>query len=147
MSTSAKIVTWSSVTVVLALAAYIFFKFCFVYSEGVNEGDINYFQKEGFIFKTYEGKMIQSGLRSSKGIQGSIQSNEFKFSVVDEKVAEQLNEVSNTGIKLHWKRYLGTLPWRGKSEYIVDEIVSSNGKKVVPVAEPAVQTEQILEDL
>lgn len=147
MSTSAKILTWSSVTVVLALAAFIFFKFCFVYSEGVNEGDINYFQKEGFIFKTYEGKMIQSGLRSSKGIQGSIQSNEFKFSVVDEKVAEQLNEVSNTGIKLHWKRYLGTLPWRGKSEYIVDEIVSSNGKKVVPVAEPAVQTEQILEDL
>ena len=57
MSTTGKVVTWTSVIAVLALAAFIFVKFCFVYSEGVNEGDINYFQKEGFLFKTYEGKM------------------------------------------------------------------------------------------
>ena len=106
---------------VLVLAGFIFFKFCFVYAEGVNEGDINYFQKEGFIFKTYEGKMIQTGLKNTK-VQGSIQSNEFKFSVVDERVAKQLNDEVNTGIKLHWKRYLGTLPWRGRSQYIVDSV-------------------------
>ena len=136
MTTSAKILTWTSVVVVLALAGYIFFKFCFVYAEGINEGDINYFQKEGYIFKTYEGKMIQSGLKSGKGVQGSIQSNEFKFSVEDEKVADELNRISNTGVKLHWKRYLGTLPWRGNSQYIVDRIVSSQeSKSVKPVAE------------
>ena len=121
MSTSAKILTWVSVIAVLALAAFIFIKFFFVYAEGVNEGDINYFQKEGFIFKTYEGKMIQSGLKNSK-VQGSIQSNEFHFSVVDESIAQQLNEGLNTGVKLHWKRYLGTLPWRGKSTFIVDNV-------------------------
>ena len=48
MSTGGKVVTWISVIAVLALAGFIFVKFCFVYSEGVNEGDINYFQKEGF---------------------------------------------------------------------------------------------------
>ena len=74
MSTPAKILTWVTVIAVIAASAFIFFKFCFVYAEGVNEGDINYFQKEGFIFKTYEGKMIQSGLKNSK-VQGSIQSN------------------------------------------------------------------------
>ena len=121
MTTGAKVITWTSVIAVLALAGFIFFKFCFVYAEGVNEGDINYFQKEGYIFKTYEGKMIQTGLKSSKN-QGSIQSNEFKFSVEDERVAQQLNEISNTGVKLHWKRYLGTLPWRGNSQFIVDSI-------------------------
>ena len=121
MSTSAKILTWVSVIAVLALAAFIFIKFFFVYAEGVNEGDINYFQKEGFIFKTYEGKMIQSGLKNSK-VQGSIQSNEFHLSVVDESIAQQLNEGLNTGVKLHWKRYLGTLPWRGKSPFIVDNV-------------------------
>ncbi len=124
MTTAGKVITWTSVIGVLALAVYIFVKFCFVYSEGVNEGDINYFQKEGFIFKTYEGKMIQTGLKSVKG-QGSIQSNEFKFSVVDDHVAEMINEGSNVGVKLHWKRYLGTLPWRGKSMYIVDSIYST----------------------
>ena len=121
MSTSGKILTWASVIVVVALAVFVYFRFYFVYSEGVNEGDINYFQKEGFIFKTYEGKMIQTGLKNSK-IQGSIQSNEFKFSVVKESVAKQLNEGTNTGVKLHWKRYLGTLPWRGKSQFIVDSV-------------------------
>jgi hypothetical protein len=119
-----------SVIVVLGLAAFIFFKFCFVYSEGVNEGDINYFQKEGFVFKTYEGKMIQTGLKNTK-VQGSIQSNEFKFSVVKESVARQLNEGQNIGVKLHWKRYLGTLPWRGNSQFIVDSVYVAQPVKPV----------------
>ena len=121
MSTTGKVITWTSSIAVLALAGFIFFKFFFVYSEGVNEGDINYFQKEGFVFKTYEGKMIQTGLKNTR-IQGQVQSNEFKFSVVNEHVAKQLNEGANTGVKLHWKRYLGTLPWRGKSQFIVDSV-------------------------
>ena len=124
MEKKAKVITWTSVSVVLVLALFLFFKFGFVYSEGVNEGDINYFQKEGFIFKTYEGKMIQTGLKS-KPSQGAVQSNEFKFSVDDERVAEQLMEISNTNVKLHWHRYLGTLPWRGNSPFIVDSIYSA----------------------
>ena len=124
MTTTGKVITWTSVIAVLALAGFIFFKFCFVYAEGVNEGDINYFQKEGIIFKTYEGKMIQTGLKNSK-TRGSIQSNEFKFSVVKESVAKQLNEGTNTGVKLHWKRYLGTLPWRGNSQFIVDSVYTA----------------------
>ncbi len=134
MSTTGKVITWTSLIAVLALAGFIFFKFCFVYSEGVNEGDINYFQKEGFLFKTYEGKMIQTGLKSSKS-QGAIQSNEFKFSVVDERIARKIEEGSNTGVKLHWKRYLGTLPWRGNSQFIVDSIYSSGtaAKVVTPI--------------
>lgn len=134
MSTGAKVGTVVSVIAILGLAAFIFFKFCFVYAEGVNEGDINYFQKEGFIFKTYEGKMIQTGLKSSK-TQGSIQSNEFKFSVDNERVADKINEGSNVGVKLHWKRYLGTLPWRGNSQFIVDSIYSagSTTKVTTPI--------------
>ena len=41
MSTSGKILTWASVIVVIALAVFVYFRFYFVYSEGVNEGDIN----------------------------------------------------------------------------------------------------------
>lgn len=120
-----KTITWIvSLAVIVGLAAFVFFKFFFVYSEGVNEGDINYFQKEGFVFKTYEGKMIQTGVKSIKGAQGTIQSNEFKFSVEDENVAQRLNEVSNMGVRLHWKRYLGVLPWRGNSQYVVDSVYS-----------------------
>jgi len=147
MTTSGKILTWTSVIAVLALAGYIFIKFFFVYAEGVNEGDINYFQKEGYIFKTYEGKMIQSGLKSAKGLSGSIQSNEFKFSVDDETVAQQLIEVENTGVKLHWKRYRGTLPWRGNSQFVVDGVVSSQPQPAAKSAEPSIANEEDLEEL
>lgn len=123
MSTKTKVWTILSTVLVVALAAFIFVKFFFVYSEGVNEGDINYFQREGFIFKTYEGKMIQTGYKS-KGT-ATIQSNEFRFSVEDEQVVATLDSVSNQQIKLYWKRYLGTLPWRGNSQFIVYKVSSS----------------------
>ena len=134
MTTKGKVISWVSAILVIALAAFVFFKFCFVYSEGTNEGDINYFQKEGFIFKTYEGKMIQTGY-NSKNQNATIQSYEFKFSVEDENVARRIDECSNQQIKLHWKRYLGTLPWRGNSQFIVDSVMSAaprTNKTVLP---------------
>ena len=123
MNTGSKIITVLSTLAVVALAVFVYVKFFFVYSEGTNEGDINYFQREGFVFKTYEGKMIQTGY-NSHNTSATIQSNEFKFSVVDENVAQQIDNNSSRQIKLHWKRYLGTLPWRGKSQFVVDSIIS-----------------------
>ena len=123
MATKGKIIGWTTAIIVLALAAFIYIKFCFVYSEGINEGDINYFQKEGFIFKTYEGKMIQTGY-NSKNSNATIQSNEFKFSVTEDAIADTLMRCSGKNVELRWKRYMGTLPWRGNSEYVVTEVLS-----------------------
>lgn len=122
MNTGRKIIATIVSILLLALAGFIFVKFFFVYSEGTNEGDINYFQREGFIFKTYEGKMIQTGY-NSHNTNAAIQSNEFKSSVVDERVAQQIDNNSSRQIKLHWKRYLGVLPWRGNSQFVVDSII------------------------
>ncbi len=124
LSVKAKIITIASLTVAIALALFIFFRFCFVYSSGVNAGDINYFQRQGVVFKTYEGKMIQSGFRSAGEGTSSLRSNEFKFSVTDKAVADTLMRCSGKHVELRWKRYMGTLPWRGKSQYIVYEVLS-----------------------
>ena len=124
MSRKAKIITIISLIAVLALTLFIFFRFCFVYSSGVNAGDINYFQQEGVVFKTYEGKMIQSGFKAASANTAGLRSNEFKFSVTDEKIAERLMRASGKHVELRWKRHLGTLPWRGNSQYIVTEILS-----------------------
>ena len=123
MNTGGKIISSIVSVLLLALVIFVYFKFFFVYSEGTNEGDINYLQREGFLFKTYEGKMIHTGY-NSHNTSSTIQSNEFKFSVVDERVAQQIDNNSTRQIKLHWKRYLGTLPWRGKSQFVVDSIIS-----------------------
>ena len=122
MKIGGKIIAIVSALAVVALAVFVYVKFFFVYSQGVNEGDINYFQNEGFIFKTYEGKMIQTGY-NSRNTSATIQSNEFKFSVEDERVARQIENSSSRQIKLHWKRYLGVLPWRGNSQFVVDSVV------------------------
>ena len=126
MSRKAKIITIISLIAVLTLTLFIFFRFCFVYSSGVNAGDINYFQQEGVIFKTYEGKMIQSGFKSADKGSNGLHSNEFKFSVTDQKVADTLMRASGKHVELRWKRYLGTLPWRGNSQYIVTEVLSAD---------------------
>ena len=125
MTRKTKIITISSSVAVLALAIFLFFHFFFVYSTGVNAGDLNYFQKEGIVFKTYEGRIIQSGFKSAgKGTDG-LHSNELKFSVTDNKVADRLMRASGKHVELRWKRYMGTLPWRGNSQYVVTEVLST----------------------
>ncbi len=104
----------------LAFTLFIFFRFYYVFGEGVKSGELNYLVKKGNVFKTYEGKLIQSGLRP--GTSGSIQSYEFEFSVTNDKIAETLMRNSGKVLDLHYKEYHSTLPWRGFSKYIVDSI-------------------------
>lgn len=116
-----KILFYTTGVVVVVLAAFIYFRYYFVFGEGVKSGQLNFIVYKGYVFKTWEGRMIQVGYRSS---QGAIQSNEFEFSVTNEKVAKELELYSGKMLDLHYKEYLGTLPWRGMSKFIVDSIVS-----------------------
>ena len=120
-----KIIGFISGIIVLALAAFIFFKFYFVFGEGVKAGELNFVVYEGYVFKTYEGRAIQAGFGKGKGTNpGVIQSYEFDFSITDEAIADSLMRCGGKTVELHYKEYLGTLPWRGKQKYIVDRIVS-----------------------
>ena len=84
---------------------------------------MNYFVKKGYLFKTYEGRLIQSGIKTPQ-TGGSISSNEFMFSVTDEKVAQKLSSSAGSYLELHYKEYLHALPWRGVSVFVVDSIIS-----------------------
>ena len=117
-----KVLSIATLTGVIVFALFIFFKFYFVFGEGVKAGELNYFVHKGYVFKTYEGKMIQSGFRSQAA--GTIQSYEFPFSVEDKTVADSLMRCSGKEVELHYKEYLGVLPWRGANKFVVDKIVS-----------------------
>ena len=122
----------------LAAAGFVFFKFYFVFGEGVKAGELNLFVYKGYVFKTYEGRLIQAGY-NSKNSNATIQSNEFNFSVKDEKVARQLERCAGKFVELHYKEYLGTLPWRGMQKYVVDSVYSvspMNTTQEVPVVVP-----------
>ena len=118
-----KIITILTIIVVLAAASFVFFKFYFVFGSGVKAGELNLFVYKGYVFKTYEGRLIQAGY-NSKNSNATIQSNEFNFSVKDENVAKQLERCAGKFVELHYKEYLGTLPWRGMSKYVVDSVYS-----------------------
>ena len=107
--------------IVLVLGLVFYFRYSWVFGEGAKSGELNYVVHKGWIWKTYEGKLIQTGL---KGQGVAVQSNEFIFSVVDERVAELLMGNSGKVFNLHYVEYQGALPWRGMSVFVVDSIIS-----------------------
>jgi hypothetical protein len=108
--------------IIVGLLIFFGIRYFFVFGEGVKAGELNYVVKKGYLFKTYEGKLIQSGIRSKA--PGTIQSYEFEFSISNEAVAQKLMLSGGKEVELHYKEYFGALPWRGYSEFIVDSIIS-----------------------
>ncbi|MDR3367155.1 MAG: hypothetical protein LBO71_09360 [Prevotellaceae bacterium] len=124
----------ATLVLLLVAAGFIYFKFFFVFGEGVKNGELNYVVYKGYIFKTYEGKLIQQGFRSEGS--GKMGSNEFEFSVANKKVAEKLMRAGGEEVELHYKEYKRALPWRGYSVYVVDSIVSISKKPHQEVSPP-----------
>ena len=117
-----KVIGWTITIIILALlAGFCYFKFWWVFSDGTKTGELNSLTYTGYIFKTYEGEIILTGY-GSKNSAGTVQSKNFKFSVADEKVAEQLSQMTGHRVTVHYKEYKGTLPWRGYERSIVDSV-------------------------
>jgi hypothetical protein len=121
----------SLTVLLLALVVFIYWRYFKPFGEGSKAGQLNFFVKKGYVFKTYEGRVIQSGYRSV--VPGSIQSNEFDFSVTDESVAKTLMSHSGAILELHYKEYSGRIWWRGMSNYIVDSIISVRNENGQPL--------------
>jgi hypothetical protein len=108
--------------VVLVLVLLVIGRYYFVLGSGMKAGTLNYVVYKGYIFKTYEGEMILTGLQS-KG-PASMSSNEFLFSITDKDLAMRLMVNAGKEMVLHYKEYNGALPWRGVNKFVVDSIVS-----------------------
>ena len=117
-----KVLRWFLFILLLSLAVFVYVRYYYVFGTGVKSGELNYLVYKGVIFKTYEGKLIQSGFRADK--PEGLQSNQFDFSVVDEELAKELMLLGGKHVQLHYKEYFGVLPWRGYTKFIVDSIVS-----------------------
>ena len=112
---------------IVALGVFVFVRYYFVFGTGVKSGELNYLVHKGVIFKTYEGKLIQTGFRADK--PEGFQSNQFEFSVADKQIAEQLMLASGKNVQLHYKEYFAAIPWRGFTKFIVDSIITVDGSK------------------
>lgn len=105
--------------VIAILSAAFYVKFYYVFSDGTKTGELNQISKTGYVFKTNEGVIILTGYGSKNS--GTVQSNEFKFSATEQAYRE-LSEMTGQRVTVHYRKYLGALPWRGFEKSIVDSV-------------------------
>ncbi len=134
MKTFKKILIITILVLLLVLGGWVFIHFFWVFGTGVKAGELNQVVYKGWIWKTYEGRLIMSGFKNDKKGSG-LQSNEFTFSVDKHaegrkangaifSVADSLMRSSGKTVQVRYKEYRGTLPWRGVQKYVVTEILS-----------------------
>jgi hypothetical protein len=118
---------------VIVLAGIFWWRYYFVFAEGVKAGNLNYFEKKGFMFKTWEGRLVQDGFQSPN--PGALQSNEFRFSAIGDSVALILERSGGQFVELRYKEYLNPIPWRGASNYVVTEVleIREEREKKLPI--------------
>ncbi len=119
---SKKWLGWFFGIILIALAVFVYVRYYYVFGTGVKSGELNYLVYKGVVFKTYEGKLIQTGFRADK--PGGLQSNQFDFSVEDKGIAEKLMLSSGKNVQLHYKEFFAPIPWRGYTKFIVDSIIA-----------------------
>jgi hypothetical protein len=115
-----KFLNWLILVIIIVLAAFFYWKYFFTYSEGYRAGLLQKFSRKGVVFKTYEGEMILSSVRSNRDI--AIASEKFFFSVKTENVANKLNQLQGEFIVIHYREKNGVLPWVGETRYLVDSV-------------------------
>lgn len=115
-----KFFTILTIVIILTLAGIIYWKYFFTYSEGNRTGLLQKFSYKGTVFKTYEGELILSSIRSTGNV--TIASEKFFFSVSDGSVAKKMENMQGHFVTVHYKMKNGALPWRGDSPYLVDSV-------------------------
>jgi hypothetical protein len=125
-----KYIVWISFIIIVILAAVIYWKFAFTYSDGYRAGLLQKFSRKGTIFKTYEGEMILSSVQSNTNV--AIASEKFFFSVTDDSIAKKLEQMQGQFIVVHYEQKNSSLMWRGDSEYLVDSVrVAENPLRIL----------------
>jgi hypothetical protein len=117
-----KFLTAFVILIVLGVGIYCYWKYAFTYSNGNRFGLLQKFSTKGTIFKTNEGELILSSVRSNNNVP--LASEKFFFSVTSKRVVQQMMNLQGRYVTVHYKEKNGTLPWRGESNYIVDSVKS-----------------------
>ena len=130
-----KAITIIILSIIVIGGGLVYWNYYNRYSDGFSEGVLYSFQRKGNVFKTYEGTVIQPGLRSAR--QGGLNTNEFYFSVEDQAVADSLEKVIGKTVRLHFNQYRKSLPWRGEN-YNTDN--KDNGQFMVDRIEQVSET-------
>ena len=119
-----KFTRWFVFILVVGLIFLGYWKYFYTYSDGYRSGLLQKLSHKGNVFKTYEGELVQRSIVSTNNV--GIASEKFYFSVTIDSVAKTMENFEGKNVRLHYKEMNGTLPWRGDSRYLVDQVLSDN---------------------
>ena len=115
-----KFMRWFFIIIILVVGAFVYWKYYYTFSSGLQGGKMQKISYKGNVFKTWEGYLLISLTTTDNNI--SLSTKEFNFSVTSDSIAHALENYEGKRVKVRYQQKNGTLPWRGDSEYIVYEV-------------------------
>ena len=127
------VLAWTAAAVVIAgLVVGFYLRFFSPYvDDAVEYGYIEHIEHRGTLFRTYEGVMIPyRELHDTTRVYR----RDFVFSAADTEVATRLKrfELSHCPVRVSYRQYHATLPWRGSSKIIVTAVDSVDAATILP---------------
>lgn len=100
-------------------------------TDGVQYGYIENIEKQGIIFKTFEGILLpyRELMDTTR-----IYQRDFLFSAKDTEVATEIKrlEMRHKPVRMEYIQYNATLPWRGDSKIIVTKVEEVDASQLLP---------------
>ncbi|MCH5225671.1 MAG: hypothetical protein J1D77_06700 [Muribaculaceae bacterium] len=118
--------------IVVGLVVGCWIRFFSPYVEDASQfGYVEQMEKRGMIFKTYEGTLIPY-----KELMDTtrIYNRDFVFSVADKQTYATLRKALNSAkpVRVAYKKYYATVPWRGASKIVVTSADTVNPEEILP---------------
>ncbi len=106
----------------LLLLGVLWFVSTGYYSSGERAGTISKFSERGYIFKTWEGQLMEGGY---SGDTGSLSPRFWDFSAKNGEVVEKVRKALSTGerVTLQFEEKFVKFPWNGDTKYILTDVV------------------------
>lgn len=118
--------------VLMALLIALYLRYFSPYvDDAVEYGYIEHIEYKGTVLKSYEGVMI---LFRELHDTTRVYQRDFTFSVSDVEVARRLKryELAHTPVRVSYRQYHATVPWRGDSKTIVTAVDSVDPRTILP---------------
>lgn len=119
---------WTAAILIVVLGVAVYFRY---FSPYIEDGRMKCYvinvEKRGMVFKTYEADVV-----SEQALTDTVRlySRDISFSVPDERLARELQNVQGTGrmVTVTYETYNATVPWRGASKSVI------TGAQIAPPA-------------
>ncbi len=124
---------WVGCAVVVAgLCVAIYLRFFSPYIDDATQyGYVDHVERRGTIFKTYEGVLIpyKELLDTTR-----IYQRDFIFSAANAEIGKKLVDFQDSGlpVRVRYKKYYATVPWRGASKIIVIDVDTAAAERILP---------------